>query len=102
MDTEIDELVTELSQSIKYCEQRLKQMMSFVFENSSDNQIRKNIMQTYVSQLTTMTRQLQKMEKEHLMKLKDLYGEEGEIVINEIEKREDFFGDLDRKDNDTR
>jgi hypothetical protein len=38
------------------------------------------------------------MEKEHLMRVKDLYGEEGEIIINELEKREkDFFADLDLK-----
>lgn len=32
------------------------------------------------------------------MRVKDLYGEEGEILINQIEKREqDFFADLDLK-----
>lgn len=30
------------------------------------------------------------------MRVKDLYGEEGEIIINQLEKREnDFFADLD-------
>ncbi len=38
------------------------------------------------------------MEKEHLMRVKDLYGEEGEIIINELEKREkDYFADLEVK-----
>lgn len=39
------------------------------------------------------------MEKEHLMRVKDLYGEEGEIIINELERREkDYFADLDLKE----
>jgi hypothetical protein len=38
------------------------------------------------------------MEKEHLMRVKDLYGEEGEIILDQLEKRErDFFADLDLK-----
>ena len=42
------------------------------------------------------------MEKEHLMRVKDLYGEEGEIIINELEKREkDYFADLEvKQEND--
>ena len=32
------------------------------------------------------------MEKEHLVRMKDLYGEEGEIIIEQMEKREkDYF-----------
>ena len=39
------------------------------------------------------------MEKEHLLRVKDLYGEEGEIIINELERREkDYFADLDLKE----
>jgi len=39
------------------------------------------------------------MEKEHLAKFKDLYGEEGEAVIEEIEKREAQFFNLDAPDD---
>ncbi len=36
------------------------------------------------------------MEKEHLVKIQNLYGNEGEVILNQIEKREaDFFADLD-------
>jgi len=35
------------------------------------------------------------MEKEYLMRVKDLYGEEGEIILEQLEKREeDFFRDM--------
>ena len=36
------------------------------------------------------------------MRVKDLYGEEGEIIINELEKREkDYFADLEvKQEND--
>jgi len=29
------------------------------------------------------------MEKEHLLKMKNLWGEEGEVFLNEIEKTDD-------------
>jgi len=33
------------------------------------------------------------------MKIKDLYGEEGEIFLNQLEKKEqDYFADLDLDD----
>jgi hypothetical protein len=31
------------------------------------------------------------MEKEHLMRVKDLYGEEGEIILDQLEKREQDY-----------
>lgn len=57
-------------------------MMSESSENNSDYQIRKNIQQTYLFKLQDITRQLRQIEKEHFMRVKDLYGEEGEIIIN--------------------
>lgn len=75
-------------------------MMDDRFLNESDLQIRKNIQQTYLFKLQEVTRQLRQMEKEHLNRIKDLYGEEGEIIIKQIEKREeDFFASLDQEDN---
>ena len=39
------------------------------------------------------------MEKEHLMRVKDLYGEEGEIILSQLERREnDFLTDLELKE----
>lgn len=71
-------------------------MMGEQFENESDLQIRKNIQQTYVCKLQDITKQLRGMEKEHLLKIKNLYGEEGEVFLNEVERKEqDFFADLD-------
>ena len=73
--------------------------MSEQFENDFDLQIRKNIQQTYVCKLQDITKQLRQIEKEHLMKINDLYGEEGEIFLSQLEKREqDFFADLDLDD----
>ena len=38
------------------------------------------------------------MEKEHFMRVKDLYGEDGEILLDQMQKKdEDFFADLDMK-----
>lgn len=35
------------------------------------------------------------MEKEHLIRMKDLYGEDGDILLDKLEKGEqDFFADL--------
>ena len=43
-----------------------------------------------------VTKQLRQIEKEHLVRIENLYGQEGEILLNEIEKKEaDFFADLD-------
>lgn len=56
--------------------------MSEKAENESDQQIRKNIQQTYLFKLQDITRQLRLMEREHLLRVKDLYGEEGEVLIN--------------------
>ncbi|MFS8159431.1 MAG: hypothetical protein ACMG6E_04300 [Candidatus Roizmanbacteria bacterium] len=45
-----------------------------------------------------VTKQLRQIEKEHLVRIENLYGQEGEILLNEIEKKEaDFFADLDQK-----
>ena len=35
------------------------------------------------------------MEKEHLVRMKDLYGEEGEIIIEQLEKREREYFNLE-------
>ena len=51
-------------------------------------QIRKNIQQTYLFKLQEVTRQLRTMEKEQLLRMKELYGEEGEIIIEQIQRRE--------------
>ena len=41
------------------------------------------------------------MEKEHLLKVKILYGEEGEVFLSELERKEqDFFADLDHNNKD--
>ena len=62
-------------------------------------QIRKNIQQTYLYQLQEVTRQLRQMEKEHLMRMKDLYGEDGEIILDQLEKREGgYFSDFQKLD----
>jgi hypothetical protein len=38
---------------------------------------------------------MRKMEKEHLQRFKDFYGEEGEIILNQVEEREkDFMADV--------
>jgi hypothetical protein len=40
------------------------------------------------------------MEREHLMRVKDLYGEEGEVLLSQLDKREqDYFADLDVKND---
>lgn len=59
----------------------LRKMMSEEKRNLSDEQIRKNIQQTYLLKLQEVTRQLRQMEKEHLIRMKDLYGEDGEILL---------------------
>ena len=39
------------------------------------------------------------MEKEHLMRMKDLYGEDGEIILDQLEKREGgYFSDFQKLD----
>jgi hypothetical protein len=38
--------------------------------------------------LQEVTRQLRTMEKEQLLRMKELYGEEGEIIIEQIQRRE--------------
>lgn len=68
------------------------------YEHAKDIQIRKNIQQTYLLKLQDITQHLRKLEKEHLLKVKNLYGEEGEIFLNELERKEqDFLAD-DNKD----
>jgi hypothetical protein len=34
---------------------------------------------------------LRNLEKEHLVRMKDLYGEEGEVFLDQLEKREKGF-----------
>jgi hypothetical protein len=34
---------------------------------------------------------LRNLEKEHLVRMKDLYGEEGEVFLDQLEKREQGF-----------
>lgn len=73
-------------------------MMAELYSIESDRQIRKNIQLTYVFKLQEVTRQLRQMEKEHLVKVQNLYGPEGEVFLNSIErKEEDFFAELDLK-----
>jgi len=99
LDQQIDALVSSLTDVIKQSEKDLRQMMLESYDNDCDKQIRTNIQQTYLFRLQDITRHLRQMEKEHLMRVKDLYGEEGEIILNELEQREkDFFADLDLKE----
>ncbi len=84
---------------IRESEWNLKEMMKSNegVSEESDRQIRKNIQQTYLYKLQEVTRQLRAMEKEHLVRMKDLYGEEGEIIIEQLEKRErEYFNLEDR------
>ncbi len=84
---------------IRESEWNLKEMMKSHegASEESDRQIRKNIQQTYLYKLQEVTRQLRAMEKEHLVRMKDLYGEEGEIIIEQLEKRErEYFNLEDR------
>ena len=64
----------------------------------SDIQIRKNIQQTYLYKLQEVTRQLRTMEKEYLVRMKDLYGEEGEVIIEQFERREREYFNLNEGD----
>eukprot|EP00347_Sterkiella_histriomuscorum_P011464 403372354 len=98
LDQQIDVLVTNLTETIKTSERALKQMMSESSNANSDNQIRKNIQQTYLLKLKEIAKQLRQIERENLMRIKDLYGEEGEIILNQLQKGEqDFFAELDIK-----
>jgi hypothetical protein len=82
---------------IKDSEKDLRTMMQTTDDKDADFQIRKNIQQTYLYKLQEITRHLRQLEKEHLYRMKDLYGEEGEIILDQLEKREGgYFADIDR------
>ena len=75
-------------------------MMQESGDKDSDMQIRKNIQQTYLFKLQEVTRSLRQLEKEHLMRMKDLYGEDGEIILDQLEKREGgYFADMQMIDD---
>ncbi|CDW72075.1 syntaxin-like protein [Stylonychia lemnae] len=109
LDRQIDELVSTLTevikflnnfniQTIKQSEKELRQMMGENSQNQSDYQIRKNIQQTYLFKMQDITRQLRTIERENLMRIKDLYGDEGEIILSQLDKKErDYFAELDVK-----
>ena len=56
-------------------------MMNEPTESEVDIQIRKNIASTYALKLQDITRHMRSMEKKHLQRFKDFYGEEGETVL---------------------
>lgn len=63
-------------------------------KDETNQQIKCNIKQTYLLRLQEVTRKLRALEKEHLKRVTDLYGEEGEAVLDALEKREkDFLAD---------
>lgn len=38
------------------------------------------------------------MEKEHFVRIENLYGKEGDVLLNEIERKEaDYFADDDNR-----
>ena len=89
-------------QMIRESEREIKLMMKEPASNDdqisaeSDEQIKKNINQTYLFKLQEVTRQLRSMEKEYLKKMTDLYGQEGDVLLDQIERKErDFFADVD-------
>ena len=72
-------------------------MMQSTDDRDADLQIRTNIQQTYLFKLQEVTRQLRHLEKQHLLRMKDLYGDQGEIILDQLEKKEGgYFADLDR------
>jgi hypothetical protein len=42
------------------------------------------------------------MEKEHLVRMKDLYGEEGEVILEQMERREREYFNLNETADDKR
>lgn len=63
----------------------------------TDLQIKNNIKQTYLLRLQEVTRKLRALEKEHLKKITDLYGQEGDAMLDQIEQKErDFFADSEQ------
>jgi hypothetical protein len=57
-------------------------MMQGECEVATDSQIKQNVKQTYLLKLHDITRMLREVEKEHLKRMTELYGEEGEAVLD--------------------
>ncbi|TNV77799.1 hypothetical protein FGO68_gene12507 [Halteria grandinella] len=81
LDFQIDALVTQLTTTIRDCERDLRDMMKEEDGVATDTQIKNNIKQTYLLRLQEVTRKLRALEKEHLKKMTDLYGQEGEAMF---------------------
>lgn len=62
--------------------------MQELHTNDSDKQIRRNIQQTYIYKLQEITRSLRQMEKEHFIKMKDLYGDDGDAILSQLENQD--------------